>query len=97
MSNEQSLATVRAVYDAFNIGDMPTLLGLVAEDFELVDVALGMTWRGPQGWGEWVQNWATSMPDARIRLDSIIAEGDIVESRTEPPQYPTLAPVWTPS
>ena len=77
MSNEQSLATVRAVYDAFNIGDMPTLLGLVAEDFELVDVALGMTWRGPQGGGGGYRT-ATSMPDARIRLDSILAEGDIV-------------------
>lgn len=78
MSKEQSLATVRAVYDAFNAGDVPTLLGLVADDFELVDVALGMTWRGQQGWGEWLQNWATSMPDAHIRLDSIMAEGNTV-------------------
>ena len=78
MSNEQALATVRAVYDGFNTGDVPLLLSLVTDDFELVDVALGLSWHGRQGWGEWLQNWATSMPDARIRLDSIMAEGDVV-------------------
>jgi steroid delta-isomerase-like uncharacterized protein len=78
MSREQNLATVRAVYEGFNTGDVPLLLSLVTEDFELVDVALGMSWHGLQGWGEWLQNWATSMPDAQIRLDSITVEGDTV-------------------
>ena len=78
MSNEQALVTVRSVYDAFNTGDVPTLLSLVTDDFELVDVALGMSWHGRAGWGEWLQNWATSLPDARIRLDSIIGQGDVI-------------------
>ena len=77
MANQQALATVRAVYDGFNTGDVPTLLSLVTDDFELVDVALGMSWHGRQGWGEWLQNWAVSMPNADIRLDSIIAVGDV--------------------
>lgn len=78
MSNEQALATVRLLYDAFNSGDVPTLLNLVSDDFELVDIALGMSWHGRQGWGEWLQNWVTSMPNAQIRLDSIIAQGNMV-------------------
>lgn len=78
MANQQALATVRAVYDCFNSGDVSTLLTLVTDDFELVDVALGLSWHGRQGWGEWLQIWATSMPDARIRLDSITAQDDTV-------------------
>ena len=78
MSLEQNLATVRSVYDGFNTGNVPLLLSLITDDFELVDVALGMSWHGPQGWGEWIQNWATSMPDAKIHLDSITAQGDTV-------------------
>ncbi len=78
MSLEQNLATVRAVYDGFNTGDVPLLLSLITDDFELQDIALGMSWHGRQGWGEWLQNWATSMPDAKVHLDTIIAQGDVV-------------------
>ena len=78
MSLDQNIATVRAVYAGFNTGNVPLLLSLVTEDFELEDVALGMSWHGPQGWSEWLQNWATSMPDAHIQLDSITAQGDQV-------------------
>jgi steroid delta-isomerase-like uncharacterized protein len=78
MSLEDNIATVRAVYDGFNTGNVPLLLDLVTDDFELVDVALGMSWHGKQGWGEWLQNWASSMPDATTRLDTITAQADRV-------------------
>ena len=78
MSLEQNMSTVRAVYDGFNTGDVPMLLGLVTDDFELNDVALGMSWHGKQGWGEWLQNWAVSMPDAKVHMDSITAQGEMV-------------------
>lgn len=78
MSLEQNLATVRSVYEGFNTGNVPLLLSLVTEDFELADVALGISWHGRQGWGEWLQNWATSMPDAQVHLETITAEGDTV-------------------
>lgn len=70
---EQNLATVRFVYEGFNTGNVPLLLSLVTEDFELADVALGISWHGRQGWGEWLQNWATSMPDAQVHLETITA------------------------
>lgn len=78
MSFEQNIATVKSVYEGFNTGNVPLLLSLVTDDFELVDVALGMSWQGQQGWGEWLQNWATSMPDAQVHLDSLTAQGDVV-------------------
>lgn len=78
MSLDQNIATVRAVYDGFNTHNVSLLLSLVTDDFELVDVALGMSWHGPQGWGEWLQNWTTSMPDANVQLNTITAQGDQV-------------------
>lgn len=78
MTLEQNLATVRNVYKGFNTGDVPLLLSLVTDDFELVDVALGMSWHGQAGWGEWLQNWATSMPDAQVHLETITAQDDMV-------------------
>jgi steroid delta-isomerase-like uncharacterized protein len=80
MSNEQNVSTVRAIFSGFNTGDVPLLLSLVTDDFELQDIALGVSWHGKQGWGEWLQNWAVAMPDAQTRLDTVIAQGDIVVS-----------------
>jgi len=76
MIHDQNIATIHAVYEGFNTGNVPLLLSLVTDDFELVDVALGMSWHGQQGWGEWLQNWATSMPDARVDLETLTAQGD---------------------
>src|SRR4051812_16087931 len=78
MALDQNVATVRSVYDCFNTGNVDLLMSLVTDDFELIDVALGQSWHGPQGWGEWLQNWAASMSDAKIQLDSLTAQGDRV-------------------
>ena len=76
MSNEQNQATVLAVYSGFNAQDWAGLLDLVTEDFELEDVALGVSWHGKEGWREWLAAWAVSMPDAMTRVDSITVQGD---------------------
>jgi steroid delta-isomerase-like uncharacterized protein len=78
MALDRNVATVRSVYAGFNTGDVPLLMSLVTDDFELIDVALGMSWHGSQGWGEWLQNWATSMPDAQTQIDSLTAQDDRV-------------------
>lgn len=78
MSTEQNIQTVRSVYEMFNSHDVNGLMELVTNDFELIDVALGMTWRGKPGWQEWLSNWSVSIPDAMTRLDSIIVDGDAV-------------------
>lgn len=78
MSKEQNIETVRNVYAGFNTGNVSLLMTLVTDDFALVDVALGMSWHGKQGWGEWLQNWAVAMPDAQTHLDLLVADGDVV-------------------
>ncbi len=69
MPTEQNQATVLAVYSGFNTQDWTGLLDLVTEDFELEDVALGVSWHGKEGWREWLAAWAVSMPDAMTRVE----------------------------
>lgn len=78
MSTEQNEATVLAVYSGFNAQDWTGLLDLVTEDFELEDVALGMSWHGKEGWREWLAAWTVSLPDAMTHVDSITIQGDRV-------------------
>lgn len=78
MSRAQNIQTVRSVYEFFNNHDMNGLMGLVTEDFELIDMALGMTWRGKAGWKEWLEAWAVSLPDAKTRVDRLAADGDLI-------------------
>lgn len=78
MSVEQNIAAVRALYEGFNTGNVPLILSQLTEDSELVDTSMGRSWHGHQGWGEWLQIWATSMPDTQAHVKTIIAEGDMV-------------------
>ncbi|MEO8392821.1 MAG: ester cyclase [Chloroflexota bacterium] len=71
MSLEQDVQKVRLVYDYFNAHNSEGLMSLVTDDFELVDMALGMTWKRKKGWGEWLQMWVTAMPDAALELMTI--------------------------
>jgi hypothetical protein len=78
MSIEQNISTVCAVYDDFNSRNNAMLLDLVTDDFELVDIALSLSWHGKEGWNEWLQNWAVSMPDAKVHLETIVAQDNLV-------------------
>lgn len=73
MSLEADIQTVKRVYEYFNTKNADGLMSLVTDDFELVDIALGITWKGKQGWGEWLQNWAVSLPDALTELKTVTA------------------------
>ena len=78
MSLEQDIQTVRSLYDYFNQRNMEGLMSIVSDDFELNDIALGMSWKGKQGWGEWLGIWAVSLPDAQVHVKSVTAQGDLV-------------------
>jgi steroid delta-isomerase-like uncharacterized protein len=83
MSLQQDIHTVELVYEYFNTHNAEGLMSLVTDDFELVDIALGYTWKGKQGWGEWLQNWAVSLPDAITTVNSITAtDGRVVTEHT---------------
>ncbi len=69
---------VRSVYTNFNSHNIDGLLSVVTEDFELVDMALGQSWHGLEGWQEWIGMWASTAPDALTEVTSLITDGDWV-------------------
>ncbi|WP_170182418.1 ester cyclase [Blastococcus colisei] len=66
---------VRALYDAFNAGDLDGAAGLVSDDFQLTDVAAGQTLNGPDGCRQWLGMFRTALPDASAELVTVMAEG----------------------
>ena len=78
MSIEDNKAVVQAIYDHFNRHDLERAVSLVTGDFELIDLAMGQTFNGPEGFRHWLQGHLTPLPDAQVEVVSIVAEGDWV-------------------
>lgn len=77
---DETVAVVRSLFDAFNDGDLARAAQTVSDDFELVDVAAGQTFRGPEGCRRWLQMFRGALPDARTELVSVFADGARVAS-----------------
>jgi steroid delta-isomerase-like uncharacterized protein len=69
------IEVVRALYDAFNAGDLEDAAVLVSDDFQLTDVAAGQTLSGPDGIRRWLDMFRTALPDASAELVTVVAEG----------------------
>lgn len=79
---EQSVDVVRGVYEAFGHGDMPAVLGAMADDIEW-HVSEGMPYGGVYHGGEAVaQNVfgpiTQDIPDFAVKPEEFIASGDAV-------------------
>jgi steroid delta-isomerase-like uncharacterized protein len=61
-------ALARAIYDAFNRGDLDGALALAAPDVEVVNVGWGVTYRGHDGFREFMQGWKTMDPNSRVEV-----------------------------
>lgn len=71
---------VRALFDAFNEGDLERAAAMVSDDFELVDVAAGQTFHGRAGCREWLEIFRTALPDARTEIVNLFTDGARVAS-----------------
>jgi steroid delta-isomerase-like uncharacterized protein len=78
MSSEANAAVVRKLFEAFNEGDLDGAAALVTEDFELVDIAQGTTFEGPEGLRRWLGTFKSALPDGRTELVEVLVEGDRV-------------------
>ena len=72
---QDEAGVVRALFDAFNEGELDKAAATVSDDFELVDMAAGQTFRGPAGCREWLSTFRTAMPDAQTKLVNILTDG----------------------
>ncbi len=68
MSAESNAATMRVIYDAFSRGEYDRALEHVAEDVEVVFIPTGETFRGPQGFEEFMRGKKAAFPDVRIEI-----------------------------
>ena len=78
MSAENHAVVIRSLFNAFNEGDVGRGAALVTQDFELIDVAIGQTFHGPDGLRQWLQSFLTAGPDAKTRILTTIVEGEWV-------------------
>ena len=76
----QEIEIVRALFQAFDEGDLDTAAAHVSDDFELTDVAADRTFHGTAGCREWLQTFRTALPDARTELVNIFSDGARVAS-----------------
>lgn len=71
---------VRLLFEAFNERDLERAAAAVSDDFELVDVAAGQTFRGPDGCRQWLEIFRTALPDARTEIVNLFTDGARVAS-----------------
>ncbi len=76
MSAQDNATLVRRIYDAWNNRDWDTMTAAIDQDSELLSVPTGQTLRGPQGFLQYGQNWASAFPDGRVELTNVIASDD---------------------
>ncbi|HEY7031471.1 MAG TPA: nuclear transport factor 2 family protein [Thermomicrobiales bacterium] len=68
MAAADNAALARAIYDAFNRGDLDGALALAAPDVEIVNVGWGVTYRGHDGFRAFMQGWKTMDPSCRVEV-----------------------------
>jgi steroid delta-isomerase-like uncharacterized protein len=77
---DDNTAVVRSLFDAFNDGDIARAAATVTDDFQLVDVAAGRTFRGTDGCRQWLEMFRTALPDASTEIVNLVDDGDRVAS-----------------
>lgn len=73
MSAADNVATMQAFNDAFNARDLNAAIALTTPDVELVDMASGARFAGPDGVRQFFMAWTTAFPDGRVETTATTA------------------------
>ena len=73
MATADNATLSRAIYDAFNQGDFERAVQGATEDVEIVFIPTGQTFRGRQGFADFMRSHKTAFPDVRIEVTNQIA------------------------
>jgi len=76
MSAEKNRAIARIPYDAFNAREFNRVAEITAPDAKWVNIITGETFRGPDGFKQYLEVWARAFPDARLTITNIVADDD---------------------
>jgi steroid delta-isomerase-like uncharacterized protein len=73
---QDNAATVVAFFEAFNAYDVEEAITRCTPEVEIVNVATGDTYRGPNGIRQFFAYWTTAFPDAVTLTNATIADKD---------------------
>jgi ketosteroid isomerase-like protein len=73
---EDSASIIRKLFDGFNAKDYDAIVGVAADDFELIDCASGEKFSGPEGARRNAERWLTPFPDVSVELLNVVSAGD---------------------
>jgi steroid delta-isomerase-like uncharacterized protein len=69
---------IGSIYSNFNDGNLDGILSILSSDMELVDYGINVTYRGADGFLEWLKPWEEAAPDGKADLRTLIADGALV-------------------
>ncbi|HKP52984.1 MAG TPA: ester cyclase [Chloroflexia bacterium] len=79
MTLQDNAQVVLDLYEAFNKREIAHAAStLIADSVEWVSVPFGTTFHGPEGYRQFVEGWATAMPDSTVDVTRVIVNGDSV-------------------
>lgn len=80
-STEDNARIAERIAELWNDRDFDGLMRICAEELECVAVPFGTAYRGPEGYRQFMQAWATAFPDGRVEVRRVIADenGAVVE------------------
>lgn len=83
MSAQDNAALARELYARFNRHDIEGALTLATEDVEVTIVPFGQTYRGRQGFNDFMAGFATAFPDIALSvINQVAAEDQVVNEFT---------------
>jgi steroid delta-isomerase-like uncharacterized protein len=67
---------IQTLLDAVQANDLDPYLAHVTADSEMLDVASGETFRGPDGFRQWAQSYMMACPDGTLQVTSLFTTDD---------------------
>ncbi len=84
--SKDPIEIVRASYDAINNQDFDAVLSIVDPDVVVIDASRpdpsspDGAWRGKEGWGRFLLDWADSFDETRYEAVEVFSIGNVVVS-----------------
>jgi steroid delta-isomerase-like uncharacterized protein len=75
-SADENARIARTIHDLWNRRDFDQALRFAAEDVECVQVPFNATYRGRDGYRQFMQGWVNAFPDAQVEVRRVTAGED---------------------
>jgi len=70
---QDTAALARKQYDFYNARTFDKNIECASPNIQLINVATGQTYKGHAALREYLQNWATAMPDSKVEVLNVVA------------------------